>query len=549
MPAHPLLQSVSSAGRLSLGHRLGIIVVVLIAESIVHTFVFQSVAFVGGGDVHWLVQDGLHLLFKFFVAYVVFVSILAAADTPRRRLDTSSFIDAPLSPAWALLHAALVGVIVPLSFAMRANASAAGDWLLASTWLLCGIGAVGALFMALAPARRWMTVLGSFRVVLLSAVPLAFAVLIAIHISQSLWQPAARLTFALVDGELGLILPGLHSDADTQILGTDRFRVFVANACSGMEGLGLTAVFCAVILWLHRRELRFPRALILLPAALILMFLLNSLRIAALVLIGNAGYPDVATVGFHSQAGWILFNLVAVFMAIAARRSSWLSVARPDVALEGAAAAGFDNPVAPYLMPLVLSLAVGMLAKALSAGFDLLYPATLVAAGIALWFYRRELQGLDWRCNWPAIGMGTLVFLIWMLFDKMQNARHDMPDALARLPESARYAWIVCRAVGAIVTVPIVEELAFRGYLLRVLSGRDFESVRFRDVRWPALAGSSILFGVTHGGMWLPGIIAGAAYGWLAIRRDRLGEAVAAHAMTNALLVIAVLVFNDWQLW
>ncbi len=34
------------------------------------------------------------------------------------------------------------------------------------------------------------------------------------------------------------------------------------------------------------------------------MFALNALRIAILMLIGNAGFPDVAAYGFHSQAGW-----------------------------------------------------------------------------------------------------------------------------------------------------------------------------------------------------------------------------------------------------
>jgi hypothetical protein len=33
------------------------------------------------------------------------------------------------------------------------------------------------------------------------------------------------------------------------------------------------------------------------------------------------------------------------------------------------------------------------------------------------------------------------------------------------------------------------------------------------------------------------------------LRRGRIGEAVAAHALTNALLAIYVLVSGHWQLW
>jgi membrane protease YdiL (CAAX protease family) len=49
--------------------------------------------------------------------------------------------------------------------------------------------------------------------------------------------------------------------------------------------------------------------------------------------------------------------------------------------------------------------------------------------------------------------------------------------------------------------------------------------------------------------MWLPGMVAGLVYGLLLMRRGSLGEPVFAHAITNALIVIAVLGFGQWQLW
>jgi membrane protease YdiL (CAAX protease family) len=49
--------------------------------------------------------------------------------------------------------------------------------------------------------------------------------------------------------------------------------------------------------------------------------------------------------------------------------------------------------------------------------------------------------------------------------------------------------------------------------------------------------------------MWLPGLVAGLSYGWVVIRRGTLGEGVAAHATTNALIGVAVLGFHQWQLW
>ncbi len=71
----------------------------------------------------------------------------------------------------------------------------------------------------------------------------------------------------------------------------------------------------------------------------------------------------------------------------------------------------------------------------------------------------------------------------------------------------------------------------------------------FQSVRWPALTMTAIVFGLAHGAMWLPGAAAGLAYGLVLVRRGRIGEAVAAHATTNALIAISVLGWGQWQLW
>jgi CAAX prenyl protease-like protein len=84
---------------------------------------------------------------------------------------------------------------------------------------------------------------------------------------------------------------------------------------------------------------------------------------------------------------------------------------------------------------------------------------------------------------------------------------------------------------------------------MRRLVSRDFDMLAFRDVPWFALAAAALVFGISHGRLLVPGIIAGAAYGLLAIRTNKLGEAIAAHATTNALVATAVLIFDQWQLW
>jgi membrane protease YdiL (CAAX protease family) len=51
---------------------------------------------------------------------------------------------------------------------------------------------------------------------------------------------------------------------------------------------------------------------------------------------------------------------------------------------------------------------------------------------------------------------------------------------------------------GAVVVIPICEELAFRGWLLRWLIARDFTRVSMKAWTPLALVGSSLAFGALH---------------------------------------------------
>ena len=75
------------------------------------------------------------------------------------------------------------------------------------------------------------------------------------------------------------------------------------------------------------------------------------------------------------------------------------------------------------------------------------------------------------------------------------------------------------------------------------------KSVPSTQFTWFSLLVSSVVFGVLHGGHWFAGILAGLLYSFAMIRRGRIGEAVAAHATTNALLAAYVLLYGQWHLW
>jgi CAAX prenyl protease-like protein len=107
----------------------------------------------------------------------------------------------------------------------------------------------------------------------------------------------------------------------------------------------------------------------------------------------------------------------------------------------------------------------------------------------------------------------------------------------------------VFRTVAAVITVPIAEELAFRGFLIRRMSSAEFESLNPRHFTYIAVLVSSVAFGLLHGDRWLAGTLAGLIYAVAFLRRGRIGDAVVAHATTNALLAVCVLLGGKWDLW
>jgi exosortase E/protease (VPEID-CTERM system) len=497
-------------------------------------------AALGTGEILRVAQ---HFGFRFIVALVaaltVFVFAHGNAWRSLTRLEPQRMY---LRPAWTAAHLALLALLAWLSSLLFPSTTSSIPFAaVVCLWLACGAAAALCAFAALAPLALWLKAAQALGNIWLYSGAAALAAATVIPLSQEFWQSTTAATFQLVRFILLPILPDLSADPATRILGTQRFGVEILDYCSGLEGMSLIFVFMIAWLWYFRKEYRFPLALLLIPIGVMLMFGLNAVRIAVLVLIGNAGYPEVAAYGFHSQAGWIAFNAVAVGIAAWTRRGPWLN--RSEEPLQGDQS---DNPTSVFLMPLLAIIAAGMLSHALSGRFEWLYPLRLLACAAVIVIYRRRLAALDWRWSWRGPLLGVGVFLMWSIAVHFLAPDAGMPEALAVASPLLRWSWIACRVAGTVLTVPLAEELAYRGFLMRRLQSREFDSLAYERVSWFAVAVSSAIFGAAHGALWLPGIAAGFAYGWIVKRQGHLGEAVTAHMTTNLLFAAVALGSGNW---
>jgi exosortase E/protease (VPEID-CTERM system) len=457
-----------------------------------------------------------------FVAFLRAVAYLVAGDPA-----TSPYAD-------ARALARLIGD--PWSSPLRAY------WVGAAA--LLGVAALALWEAAVFPPRRRRPWPWRGGAPLLAGMGLGLAAVAAGRGVEASWTALGGATLWAVHGLLSLVFPEVVCQPVDAVVGTPGFTVRIAPACSGFEGIGLVLVFVGAYLWFDRRHLRFPRSLLLLPIAAAAMWLANALRIAALVAVGEWISPRVALRGFHTQAGWLAVNAVALGLVAAARRARFVRA--------GPAAAGGDPPpTAAYLAPLLALVAAAMLTGALCDGFDRLYPARVLAALAALAHYRRAYTGLRMSWSWAAVAQGAVVAALWVGTGSLGPgvaAGGGTPSSWAELPRAWAAAWLIGRVVGSVAVAPLAEELAFRGYLVRRLIAADFQAVPPGRLTWASWLISSLLFGALHG-RWLAGTAAGAMYALAPRRRGELGDAVLAHGTTNGLLTAYALATGDWSSW
>lgn len=206
--------------------------------------------------------------------------------------------------------------------------------------------------------------------------------------------------------------------------------------------------------------------------------------------------------------------------------------------------------VIPFVIFVVLTTLQGSFGE---AGRYWIYAGkTFVGAWLIyeMWPYVKEIQ---WNFSWEAIAVGIGVCVMWVgindFYPKMSAAGTPW-NPHKQFGEGSAAAWflIVVRTLGSTIVVPPLEEVFYRSFLYRYLVRNDFMSLPFTRLHWLSMVVTAAVFGFTHY-EWLAGILCAMAYQWLCIRKNRLGDAIAAHAITNFLLALWIVLRNDYRFW
>lgn len=529
----------SSANRLWLW---GGLLLLLVAELIVLTLPFDTNAREEGTWATFLgaFQHGIRPIFITAAVASVFFSWPVLQREFQRVLDESP--DRIISPRWFAAHLMLLGMLVVgtrLPSIHLLSISAWEGWLL--LWILLSAATLTTWLFSALPPRFWFRWIARSRLPLIAAGIAGVAAYALGDLAQELWAPERslslqRASFYLVATILQLFVQLGVNRPDEMVIGTSRFVVTITPHCSGLEGIGLICAFTGIYLWTCRRELSFPQALLLFPAGMISIWLLNSVRIAALILIGGWD-QDVALKGFHSAAGWIFFNLVAVGLVWTSSQSR-LFIKAPEDELA-------DNPATKYLLPLIVFLTASLIARILPPEFYL--AATAIPVLAALWFCRSTMLSLEWKPSWSSALAGCAVFAVTASVSYATAAHGPIATAVAHQPITESFGLLALSLAGGAFAIPIAQELAFRGYLARKLVAPNFEDVPFERFTWLSFVGSSIAFGILEPN-WLTGVFAGMIFAAAMYRRGLLSDAIVTHVTSAGLLFALATIAGKWPI-
>lgn len=157
-------------------------------------------------------------------------------------------------------------------------------------------------------------------------------------------------------------------------------------------------------------------------------------------------------------------------------------------------------------------------------------------------------RGVAW---W--LGIGVLVLAIWIAPQIVFGAKPRLdgfdPTYFGH-SGGAYWTTVALRFVRLVIVVPLLEEIFWRGFLLRYLIREPFQSVPFGTF-------TPLSFGIVTAGFMLEhqpadypaAALAGMLYNLVAYRTRSLTACVLAHAVTNLLLGIFVMRTGQWGFW
>lgn len=200
------------------------------------------------------------------------------------------------------------------------------------------------------------------------------------------------------------------------------------------------------------------------------------------------------------------------------------------------------------------------------------YPLqAFICAGV-LWKYRRAYQwNISWKASALAVVAGAVGIGFWLLPTTLYDALHltKDPDNWMKLlgiasrtkdgfePGIFREPWafwttLSLRFFRAVVIVALVEEIFWRGWLMRVVNDRggNLWKQPFGEASWRSWGLVTGAFTLAHAPIdWAGAIVFGSLMYGVCVRTKSLAACVLMHAVANFLMGCYIMAYGKYGLW
>lgn len=243
-------------------------------------------------------------------------------------------------------------------------------------------------------------------------------------------------------------------------------------------------------------------------------------------------------------------------------------------------------PQAPLILPFMTFLLLMLPDRMFDESFrTYTYAARTLASLYVAWMFRRHFPPLGKLHLHIAIPVGLLVAVGWVeVHHIFAGCSHQPCHLLGLLGIEHHYAgfewykehllfddgnaflyfvphdhyesgvalwsFLIIRIGGAATAVPIVEELFWRAFILRLLINRHrFDEVPLAKFTLFSFVACSLLSAVQHQPQWEVGILCWMVYNALFYWKKSLACCMVTHGVTNLALYIYVYNAQDWRFW
>lgn len=197
--------------------------------------------------------------------------------------------------------------------------------------------------------------------------------------------------------------------------------------------------------------------------------------------------------------------------------------------------------------------------------YPLVYTARLALTLAAIAFVWPGYRQFAWRFSWLSVAIGAVGVLVWVGLAQVQRDYLALPATVTDWLGGKRVGFnpleqfggepivlagfLAVRFLGLALVVPAIEEFFVRGFLTRFVADPEWWKLPIGTASVAAVVSVIVYAGLTHPGELLAAVVWFSLVTWLAARTNNIWDCVLAHAVTNLLLGVYVLLSGEWWLW